>query len=123
MTKEDVRRYITRLRRRGLAAATVAIHIRNIRTFLRWLWSEGITDINLALAIKPPKTERREELPLSSDEIQALLSACNGDPQAIRDRALILFLLDTGVRVGELVRIQRNDVHFNENGGWVRTRV
>ncbi len=122
LTRDDVRQYIAHLRR-DKSAATAAIHIRNIRTFLRWIWREGMTECNLAQAINAPRTYRREELPLSPDEIRMLLSACNSDdPQAVRDRALILFLLDTGLRTGEVVSIQREDVHLNseQEQGWIR---
>ena len=121
LSRDDVRRYVARLRRRDLAAATVAIHIRNIRTFLGWVWREGLTESNLATALKSPPTHRRDELPLSPEEIAALLSACTG-PQAIRDRAIILFLLDTGLRVGEMVSITMDQIQYlNETGGclWI----
>lgn len=121
LSRGDVRQYVAYLRSQDLSPATVAIHVRNIRCFLRWLWTEGEIETNLATAIEAPKIYRRDELPLTRDEIQRLLSACTGDDLADRDRALILFLLDTGMRIGEMPLMRRDDIHTNGDGtGWAR---
>lgn len=120
LTRQDVRRYVVKLRANKWSEATVGIHIRNLRTFWRWCHDEGLTEHNLALAISAPKTHRRNELPLSPRDIQTLLSACDSDDkQAVRDKAMILFLTDTGLRVGEMELIARANVHINVRG-WVR---
>ena len=119
LARDDVRQYVARLRRRDLSNATIAIHIRNVRTFLRWCWSEGLAGENLALAVSAPRTCKREELPLSHNEIKLLVFACSG-ALARRDHALILFLLDTGMRVSEVVLVKRDDVHTNGSTGWIR---
>lgn len=41
LSRDDFRRYVAELRDRGWAEATVAIHIRNLRCFLRWIQEEG----------------------------------------------------------------------------------
>lgn len=121
LARSDVRRYVVKLRSNGWSESTVGIHIRNLRTFLRWCHDEGLANENLALAISAPRMRRREELPLSHAEIKLLVSACSDSSWAERDRALILFLLDTGMRVGEMVLVKRADLHLNLNSstGWL----
>ena len=71
--------YIVALRSRGWAAATMAIHIRNLRTFLSWLWCKQLLADNLASEIHPPRAAPRlSDLP-TSEEIAALLASCNPD--------------------------------------------
>lgn len=114
--RDQVREYVGELRRREWADNTLSIHVRALRTFLHWLFQEGLADENLALSIRPPKPVRKVEEPLKAEEVRALLATCDGDRFAQRDRALILLLADTGLRIGELLRLKRADIHFSEDG-------
>ena len=88
------------------------------RSFLKWAGVElGIKRPDLTL--KMPAWESKEIVPFTEDEIKLLLKNCESAnvpagkrrayqfkrPQAIRNKAIILTLLDTGVRVGELTRL------------------
>jgi integrase/recombinase XerD len=107
ITRETIREYVAYLRSKSWKENTVGIHIRNLRAFLRWLSDEGYTSNNLALAVKAPKMFGRLEIPITPDEIQALLGTCNsGNFNDVRDRALILLMADTGLRTGEIVQLQ-----------------
>ncbi len=104
MTRETIRAYVAGLQSTSWKPATIAIHIRNLRAFLHWLHIEGYTSDNLALAVKAPRRTMRIEIPITPDEIQALLDTCDGDRyHDCRDRAMILVLYDAGLRTGELV--------------------
>lgn len=122
LSRECIREYVAALRERGWSESTVAIHIRNLRAFLRWLVEEGITENNLAQAVKAPRRAIREEEPLSPDEIRALITACqDGSETGQRDLALILCFLDTGLRLGEMTLLCRSGVHFSDNGtAWIQ---
>lgn len=54
-----------------------------------------------------------------------MLKMCQGDKQAIRDQALILTLLDTGLRVGEMVLLEKKQLHFDPDGKtmWMLART
>lgn len=110
LTRDTIRDYAAHLRTLGWGDGTVAIHIRNLRAFLRWLHDEGYTPDNLASAIKAPRQVIRHEIPITPDEVRRLLATC--DPATFhgrRDRALILLLCDTGLRSGEIVRLRLGD--------------
>ena len=118
LRRDHVREYVAALRGRGWAENTISIHVRALRAFLRWLFGEGLTNENLASSIKPPRTTRRVDV-LQPEEIRALLATCAGDRFALRDRALILLLADTGLRLGELLRLKRSDIHFSNSSAYI----
>ncbi len=123
LNREQVREYAAHLREHGWSEGTVAIHIRNLRAFLCWLSEEGYTADNLAKALKAPRRIDHQEDPLAPEEIRALIAACqDGSAEGRRDLALILVFLDTGLRIGEMVRLRREDVNFNDENGtaWIR---
>ncbi|MDI6857500.1 MAG: tyrosine-type recombinase/integrase [Dehalococcoidia bacterium] len=78
------------------------------RTFFRWA-SARLGVPNPALELAPPR--RRQLLPraLSDDQVDHLLAtaAARTGPAARRDRALLLLLLDTGLRIGEVATLSR----------------
>ena len=122
LDRASVREYVAGLRERGWSESTVAIHIRNLRTFLRWLREENLVEDDLARAVRAPRQVVREEEPLSLEEIRALIRVCQADDNnGKRDLALILCFLDTGLRLGEMALLRRSSVHFGEDGtAWIQ---
>lgn len=119
--RDDFRRYIAdELRTNGWAEGTVSIHVSVLRCFLSWIHEEGYTTEDLAQAVEAPKKISRIEEPLSADELQAILDACSGDKWALRDKAIILILLDTGLRRSEIARLRREDVIFKEGHTYLK---
>jgi len=119
LTRETARAYVADLRAQGWAEGTVALHIRYLRCYWRWLYTEGHAAEDVSQAIAAPKLAIREESLLTLDEFKALIAACTGDRWAIRDRAIILMLADTGMRRGEFVSVQRAQVTFENGGAWI----
>jgi integrase/recombinase XerC len=122
LDRDDFRRYIAdELRSNGWAQNTVGIHISVLRCFLSWIHDEGYTDDDLAQAVEAPRKTERIEEPLTSGEVRAILAACRGDRWALRDRAIILVLLDTGLRRGETSNLKRDDVIFTGDFAYIKT--
>jgi len=122
LSRNKVREYVASLRERDWAESTVAIHIRNLRSFLRWLQEEKLVEDGLSQAIKAPRRTTREEEPLLPEEIRALIEVCqDGSNSGRRDLALILCFLDTGLRLGEMALLRRSSVHFGDDGtAWIQ---
>jgi site-specific recombinase XerC len=106
--RDTVRQYVASLYDKGWSEGTVGIHVRNLRSFLDWLHKEELVGQSLAQAIQAPEPVVHEEDLPTDEELLKLLDACQGDKQAKRDRALILSLLDTGLRRGEMALIRRS---------------
>ena len=78
-----------------------------MRIFFSWLVSEDIIDANPFERVKIPRSPRKVIPTFSDSQIQELLNAINpGTAKGYRDRAIILTLLDTGLRVSELCSLK-----------------
>jgi len=86
---------------------TVNINCRSIRTFVRWMAREGYLPDDPMREIKTPKVPSKFPNVLSDDELRRMLSVAKRDP---RDNAILLMLLDTGVRAAELCGLSLDDV-------------
>jgi integrase/recombinase XerD len=90
-------------------------HVRTLRAFFNWLAKEGITEINIARDIKPPKLVQKVISPLSDQEIYLILHAFNpSDVIQFRDQVIFMILLDTGLRMGELLNLKMIDVQLDQ---------
>ena len=91
-----------------------------------WTWAvvQGFATSNPVEAVERPRPEKREIVPFTRDDIVALLKACeqtktyarpgkracaNKRPTATRDHAILLILLDTGLRASELCDLRVRD--------------
>lgn len=75
---------------------------RQPRTFWNWCMREGLTENNPFAKVEKPRLMPTAKPALSPEEVQALLNACEGKNwRRMRDKALILLLLDTGLRIHE----------------------
>ncbi|MFC2003477.1 tyrosine-type recombinase/integrase [Chloroflexota bacterium] len=97
-----------------LSSATIHGHVRTLRAFFNWLVVEGLTQNNLAKDLKPPKVTRKVVSTLSDEEIGAILNTFSISPSDARNRTLFMLLIDTGLRISELVNLKMDDVHMDE---------
>ncbi|GAI81612.1 unnamed protein product, partial [marine sediment metagenome] len=89
-------------------------HVRTLRAFFNWLVVEGLAQNNPAKDLKPPKVTRKVVSTLSDDEIGTILNVFSTSPSDARNQTLFMILLDTGLRIGELVNLKMDDVHMDE---------
>ncbi|MFC2122525.1 tyrosine-type recombinase/integrase [Bacteroidota bacterium] len=64
--------------------------------------------------MKPPKVTRKVVSTLSNEEIGAILSTFTTSPSDARNQTIFMILLDTGLRIGELINLKMDDVHMDE---------
>ncbi len=114
-SREAVRAYLSHLMRQKMSARTVARKLSALRTFSRFLLREGITEVNPTLNIAAPKIRRNLPVYLSVAEMRALLQLPEADdPAGLRDRLMIEFFYETGVRVSELIGLRIDDIRMEE---------
>ncbi len=85
---------------------------RALRAFLKWYQNEfdRADWLNPLRKVSAPKVPQELLDPVSLDDVRALLAVCRGDGFTDdRDKAVILTLLDTGARAGELLRMDFAD--------------
>jgi integrase/recombinase XerD len=111
-TTELFREYIGyMLHDMNLSPVTANIRIRTIRAFIRFCFVEGYIDTPIHDHFKPVKTLQDTLESFTPDEIKKLLSVIDEDLYTgYRDKIIVLILLDTMVRIAELVAIKRINV-------------
>lgn len=98
------------------AAATVARHYRSLQQFWKWLADDGEIPRSPMERMTPPAVPEQPVEVLIDDEVSALLAACKGNSfENRRDAAIIRFLFDTGVRVGELLSMTTERTDFAQD--------
>jgi integrase/recombinase XerD len=110
LSQEDLEAFVESQQDRGLKPLSVKSNLRQIQTFLRYLIAGGIISAEVLvhrIRIKVPDALPRAMDPL---DVKRLLSVIGN----IRDRAMILVLLRTGMRIGELLRTRVSDVRLPE---------
>jgi len=116
---DDVRAFLNSLD--GLAPKSVLnIHIA-LSALWTWAMREGLIERNVVRDVVPPRPDRREIIPYTEADVRTILAACertrpyerpgkrrcdNRRPTALRDRAIIVLLVDTGIRASELCNLR-----------------
>lgn len=113
-TPNYVRLFLLNLQRRGLAPSTIQGYYAALNVFFNWLQREKIIKQSPLENIKRPRMPKKNIRAFSGQEIQRILSTVSGDKfMQVRNRAMVLLLLDTGIRLGELTKIQLGDIGFS----------
>ena len=112
-TAAHVYQFLGAVRRTGASLATQWRPQRETRTFFSWLNLHDYISANPFRKVKNIKVPQHIIHPFSGDDIARLLAACPASTfKGARDRAIILTLLDTGLRVGELTALELDDLGF-----------
>jgi len=125
----NVRDFIIHEQNRQISPYTVQGKVRALKAFSSWLYTEGYTTSNLLAGLKLPKAPIKMIEPLTTAEIEQLISVQNPlTAIGSRDTAILITLLDTGLRRSELSGLRLDDVHIEDgylkvNGKGNRERV
>jgi len=107
-----LRRYLSYLQTRGYSRSTVARRTAAVRGFYRFLVRNGRLSSDPALALTPPRLDRRLPRVLSLKEIEDAEERCGLHVYrtSLRDMALVELLYATGMRVAELAGLNVEDL-------------
>ena len=119
-TLADLRAWLSAQSQGGAARSTIARRAAAVRTFYRWAVRTGRLATDPSLRLVAPK--RRGRLPAvlrQSDAAELLdvaaVAADDEDPIHVRNRAILELLYASGIRVGELVAIDIDDLDLSAN--------
>ena len=108
---DDLRGYLARYQQERSSSKVTIDNIRRIlSSFFSWLEDEDYILKSPVRRIRRVKTDKLIRETFSDEGLELLRDACD----EIRDLALVDLLASTGMRVGELVALNREDINFHE---------
>lgn len=127
ITKDVLRKYRIRLNRYGsdeggedLKVITQAYHLIALRGFLKYLAKRDIKSLDPSL-VELPKVTRKQVTFLHYDEVEDMLEQIDTSTESgLRDRAIIELLYSGGLRVSELVGLNRDSINLERREFMVR---
>ena len=130
INKEVIRAFILYLQveaktprsKKLLSPATVQGYVRTLRVFFSWVVKEEYLLVSPAAKIPVPKATHKVINTFTHKQIGKLAQACyRSNGNGYRNLTILLLLLDSGIRVSELVNINLEDVNLVE--GWLKIKI
>ncbi len=120
-----LREWLSYLFAQGLTAITVRRKLAAVRSLFKFLRQEGVLTLNAAARLRTPKLPQRLPDVMPEEKTNRMLDAVDTGnpvekPSKERDVAFLELLYGCGIRVGELVGIDLENVDLNE--GWLKVR-
>ncbi|MBX9639021.1 MAG: site-specific tyrosine recombinase XerD [Mycobacteriaceae bacterium] len=132
VNENDVSEFLVALRRGdpdsgavALSAVSAARALIAVRGLHRFAAAEGLAELDVARAVRPPTPGRRLPKSLTVDQVLALLEAAGGEdasdgPLTLRNRALLELLYSTGSRISEAVGLDVDDIDTHARSALLR---
>jgi len=115
VTHREIRGYLgmlLRTREKSSVSRTLSV----FRTFFRFLRKRGYMEANPASLVSYPRKAGRRIEYLTVDDVFTLLALPSTETiSGLRDRAILELLYSTGIRVGEMVALDRGDIRWDES--------
>ena len=111
ITTEILRNYLSNYKSNSNAGMVTIDNIRRtLSSFFAWLENEDYIVKSPVRRIHKVKTTRRVKETLTDENLEKLRDTCSN----VRDLAILELLISTGMRVGELIRLNISDINFQE---------
>jgi site-specific recombinase XerD len=113
ITASTIREYLIHL---GTTHNSGGVHgyFRSLKAFLRWYENEYEPENwhNPIKKIKSPRVDQEALEPANIEDVEKMIASCDTNLTGRRDKALMYFLLDTGLRANELLRIKLSEINL-----------
>ena len=109
-----IRSYLAHLHSRHLAPRSVARALAAVRTYFRFVVTEGEAALNPAERVPHPRAEQKTPEAAGRYAIEELLEGFPDSAAGRRDRAVVELLYGAGLRVGELVSLDLGDLQLEQ---------
>jgi integrase/recombinase XerC len=110
-----IREWMAELHGENLKKTSIARKLASLRTFFQFLVREGLLETNPAKLVATPKVERKLPTHLSMEDAVRFIESPDLETDlGKRDRAILEFIYATGMRVGELVKLNLKDIDYRE---------
>lgn len=111
ITTDDLREYLSAFQNKNNASKVTVDNVRRIlSSFFSWLEDEDYIAKSPVRRIHRIKTAKLVKETLTDENLEVLRDTCD----SLRNLVIVEMLSSTGVRIGELVNLNREDINFNE---------
>ncbi len=113
ISSQFIREYIIWLENKGHNAGGCHAFYRALKAFLKWYERETELDNwkNPINRVRAPKVNLEPLDPVKIEDIKNMLDVCGNDFYGVRDKLIILVLIDTGARASELINLNIKDIN------------
>jgi integrase/recombinase XerD len=114
ITRQDIERYIDWLTKNGKSTATISRSVASLKCFFTYLKQTGQLTASPLSNIQTVKTIKKLPQILTNREVETLLEQpeCT-DMKGYRDKAMLELLYATGIRVSELIALNKDDINLS----------
>ncbi|MDO5135669.1 MAG: site-specific tyrosine recombinase XerD [Eubacteriales bacterium] len=110
----DLEGYLDYMERENLAPSTISRSVASIRAFFQYMFTERRIESDPADRLKPPKVEKKAPQIMTVQEVDSFLAQPDvRTAKGIRDKAMLELMYATGMRVSELLHLNREDVNLS----------
>lgn len=115
LTPKLLKQYVVHLSASELSSVSVQSYCRGLRSFLSWLYSQGFISVDLCNNFSLPKASRKVIDVLTDEEISRIfLSLDSSDWLCIRNSLIVSLMLDSGLRLNEVVTLRRDQINLKD---------
>ncbi|MCR5846074.1 MAG: tyrosine recombinase XerC [bacterium] len=113
ITHRQMRSYLSFLNAEGLSRNTINRRLSAIKGFYKWMVVVGALDADPLSAVSGPKKEKTLPHRIPATDIAKLLDVWSGgDPESMRNRAILELMYASGARIAEIAGLNVRDVDF-----------
>ena len=110
-----VRKYLRKLYEKKYSNRTISRKVSSLKSYFKYLESEGIIKNNFMRLISNPKLEKTLPNYLNYEDLEKLLSFPDrSNKYGLRDALILEMLYSSGIRVSELANMKLSDINFKE---------
>lgn len=117
--EEEGGRFGNKQLKRAVRPTTHKDYWVNFKCFFNWLVEESLIESSPMARLPKPKVPQEHVEPFTMEQVKAILEAARRSLHPRRNEAIVLFLLDTGVRASELCNLTVDNVDFQSRRAYV----
>lgn len=108
-----IRLWLGELSEEDYAKSTIARKVAALRSFFKYAFKRGLIEKNPAHLLIVPKKDKPLPVTATPEDLERMMELAPGDnPRSMQDRAILELLYSTGIRLSELVGLNKNDINF-----------